>query len=460
MKVHVWRHAATPVTLLAALLAPLFVAALASAQVVIPPIAPPKPAAARSANATTIGIGDLSEGVNFALQGAFGDAKNSFNLFKDDWAAVAGEVERQSTDIADMVMDAIAEVQGIVDETPPPPQTRYFPAFRKLADVIEEANSQLALIAPPSSALHIATPDLGQSVVWASQGNLAKAHDEFQQFQDEWSLIKETVRQSLPAGAATIDAATARVQNLIANPANPNPAQSDYFPALQTLQAAVTDANAQLAALAPQSAPQTQGPLTIRVRNLAEAVDNAGDEDLPGARSEFNQFMNDWSSLASAVRQQRGDVADMIDAAIVRVDTIFASANPPKTEYFPALQELQQVVEDANRELAEVGAPIVTPGPASVAGGTPLTIRTADLDEAVEHAQDGNLDGAKSEFGQFSARYAQVKDAVRQRSPALADRIDAAAAAAQRALDENDSYLGALRTLQQAVADANTQLGN
>src|SRR6185436_19310640 len=131
MKLFIWRRVATPVLLLAALLVPLFVAALASAQVVIPPIAPPKPAAPRVANATSIGIGDLSEAVNFAVQGNFNETRNSFTLFKDDWTAVAPEVERQSSDIADMVMDAINEVQGIVDAAPPPPQDAYLPVIRK-----------------------------------------------------------------------------------------------------------------------------------------------------------------------------------------------------------------------------------------------------------------------------------------------------------------------------------------
>ena len=55
------RHAAVAaVSLLGALVAPLLLVAVTSAQV-IPPIAPPKPAVVRNPNATSIGTGDLAE---------------------------------------------------------------------------------------------------------------------------------------------------------------------------------------------------------------------------------------------------------------------------------------------------------------------------------------------------------------------------------------------------------------
>ena len=461
MKVHLGRRLGWPLALVLALVAPLFVAAVAAAQVVIPPIAPPKPAAPRVANATSIGIGDLSEGVNFAVQGNFDAARTSFNLFKDDWTAVREEVVRQSSDIADMVDDAIAEVQALVDETPAPAQSRYLPVYRKLSDVVEEANQQLALIAPTTGALRIPTPDLGQSVSWASQGNLAKAHDEFEQFQDDWSLIRDTVGQSLPTGAAAIDAATLRVQNLIANPANPNPAQADYFGALQALQQAVVAANAQLATMAPSAGGAPQGALNIRVRDLAEAVESAGADDLARARSEFGQFAEGWATLAGPVRTQRPDLADLVDAAVVQVRLIFGASNPAKTEYLPALQLLQEVVEAANGELA--AAP-PAPAAAPVAAGAAVTIRVRDLAEAVEGADAGNLAEARSEFGQFMTGWAQVKDAVAQRSGPLADRVEAAAARARRELGEDppqlDEIQETLHTLQTAVDDANAQLGN
>src|SRR5712691_8395252 len=109
-------------TLLGGLVGALYVAPVASAQVVIPPIAPPKPIAPRAANAIVISTGDLNAAVNWARQGAIGDAVTSFNLFKDDWQTVIDDVRQQSADIASSVDDAIADVQNVVDTQPPLPQ--------------------------------------------------------------------------------------------------------------------------------------------------------------------------------------------------------------------------------------------------------------------------------------------------------------------------------------------------
>src|SRR5438105_3924790 len=220
-------------TLLGGMVGALYVAPVASAQVVIPPIAPPKPAVPRAANAIVISTGDLNAALNWARQGAFGDASTSFKLFKDDWQTVVDDVRQQSADIANNVDDAIADVVDIVDDQPPPAQSTYLPVFQKLAQVVEDANAQLGLIAPTTNALRISTTDLGQSVMWASQGNLAKTHDEFDQFRDDWSLVRDAVRQQLPTHAEKVDAATTAVQAIVSNPANLTPAQTQYFPALQ-----------------------------------------------------------------------------------------------------------------------------------------------------------------------------------------------------------------------------------
>jgi hypothetical protein len=354
MQVVLSRPWAARATLLGGLVAALYVAPVANAQVVIPPIAPPKPAVPRAANAIVISTGDLNEALNWARQGAFADASTSFKLFKDDWQTVVDDVRQQSADIAKNVDDAIADVQDVVDDQPPPAQSTYFPVFQKLAQVVEEANTQLGLIAPTTNALRISTTDLGQSVTWASQGNLAKTHDEFDQFRDDWGLVRDAVRQQLPDPAEKIDAATAAVQVIVSNPANLTPAQAQYFPALQNLQQVVVDTNAQLASMAPPTAapasPAT-GPIKIRDSNLGESVDWAGDGNLARARSEFSQFQEDWKSVADAVRRQQADVADHVDNAISEVQTIFGASAPAKEEYFPALQNLQQVVEDANTQL-------------------------------------------------------------------------------------------------------------
>jgi methyl-accepting chemotaxis protein len=354
MQVVFSRHWAARATLLGGLVSALYVAPVASAQVVIPPIAPPKPAVPRAANAIVISTGDLNAALNWARQGAFADATTSFKLFKDDWQTVVDDVRQQSADIAKSVDDAIADVVDVVDDQPPPAQSTYFPAFQKLAQVVEDANTQLGLIAPVTNALRISTTDLAQSVTWASQGNLAKTHDEFDQFRDDWSLVRDAVRQQLPAQAEKVDAATAAVQAIVSNPANLTPAPSQYFPALQNLQQIVLDTNAQLASMAsPVAAPASPAasPIKIQDGNLGESVDWAGDGNLARARSEFSQFQDDWKSVADAVRRQQADVADHVENAIAEVQTIFGASAPAKEEYFPALQNLQQVVEDANKQL-------------------------------------------------------------------------------------------------------------
>jgi hypothetical protein len=454
------RHAAVAaVSLLGALVAPLLLVAVTSAQV-IPPIAPPKPAVVRNPNATSIGTGDLAEALNFAVQGKLGEATSSFTRFKDDWKAVADEVRRQSPDLADTVEAAIADVQDLVGAAPPPSQSTYAPVFRKLSDVVEETNQRLGELAPRTNALRIPTPDLTQAADWARQGNLARTHDEFNQFGDEWNLIKDAVRQQLPAGASAIDAAAERSRLLVANPANPNPEQTEYFPALQNLLQLVTDANTQLASMAPAEAAPPAGPIAIRLNDLNEAVDWAGNENLPSARSEFGQFQTVWASVAANVRRQQAPIADRIEEAIARVDAILAAAAPAKIDYFPALQDLQAVVEDANTQLS--GPTAAAPPPAMPA--VAIKIREADLGESVDWASQGNVTQAKSELGQFMSTWNDLKDAVRRQSSSSADRIEAAAKNAQSELDENpptqSQYHEALLTLQKAVADANAQLGN
>jgi hypothetical protein len=353
MQVPLWRKVITP--LASALVASLFLGNVAAAQPVLPPIAPPKPIAPRAANAIQISTGDLSEALNWARQGNLANATESFNLFRDDWNATADAVSAQSDDVAGMVNDAIDGVRDVLDDSPPPDQAKYFPLVQNLATVVEDANAQLGQIAPANGALRVNPTDLGQSVTWASQGNLERAHDEFGQFQDDWSLVKDAVRQQAPAVADALDAATANVTSIINDPANPAPAQTAYYPALQGLQQAVLTANATLAQLGPPAAgtgpAPAAGPLKIRAGDLGESVDWASQENLARARSEFGQFKDSWATVSAAVRGQQPDVADQVDNAIGQVDTILAASDPAKTDYFPALQNLQSVVDDANTQL-------------------------------------------------------------------------------------------------------------
>ncbi len=339
-----------------ALVAPLVFVWILGAQPVVPPIAPPKPAVPRAANAIVISTGDLNASVNWARQGHLDDATTSFNLFKDDWNVVDDDVRQQSADIADQVDAAIGQVDEILTnpDAPAPDQSQYYPVLQNLQQVVEDSNTQLGLIAPATNALRINPTNLGQAVTWATQANLARAHDEYGQFRDDWSLVRDAVRQQALSAADVVDDANAQVQAIVADPARPSPDQAEYLPALQHLQQVVGDVNAQLAKLgptAPNPAPAA-GPIVIRPGNLGESVDWAGQGNLASAKSEFGQFQEDWASVKTAVRQKAPDVADQVEAAITRVQTIVAASAPAKEQYFPALQDLQQVVEDANKQLA------------------------------------------------------------------------------------------------------------
>src|SRR3981081_608576 len=240
---------------MSALVAPLVFAWVVGAQPVVPPIAPPKPAVPRAANAIVISTGDLNSSVNWARQGRLADAATSFNLFKDDWNVVDDDVRQQSADIADQVDGAIAQVNDTLGNPETPDQSQYYPVLQNLQQVVEESNTQLGLMAPATNALRINPTNLGEAVTWASQANLARAHDEYGQFRDDWSLVREAVRQQALPAADMVDDANAQVQAIVADPARPSPDQSEYLPALQHLQQIVADANTQLAQLSAQAAP-------------------------------------------------------------------------------------------------------------------------------------------------------------------------------------------------------------
>ncbi len=322
------------------------------AQVVIPPIAPPKPAVQRNPNALVIGTGDLNEALNWARQGNLPEAAMSFHLFRDDWQSVSDDVRAQSDDVADGVDTALTAVEGLLGAPQPPDQSTYFPAFQHLSDTVEDANNQLNGLAPAIGTLRIAPTDLRQSVTWASQGNLARAHDEFDQFRDDWSLVQAAVRQAAPPVADTIDQATANVTAIVSNPNNANPAQSEYYPALQALQQAVLDANQQLALLgAPEAAPNTGASPAIRAGNLGQSVTAAGAGDLANAKKEYAEFQDDWGAVKDAVRARSEPLADRIEAASTRAGTALNEDPPTQSQYFEALQTLQQAVLDANAQL-------------------------------------------------------------------------------------------------------------
>jgi hypothetical protein len=92
--------------------------------------------------------------------------------------------------------------------------------------------------------------------------------------------------------------------------------------------------------------PPTAPPKPAVARAASAIVISTGD---------LNSAVN-WARQANlaeaAVRQKSPDVADQVETAINRVQTIVAASAPAKEQYSPALQDLQQAVEDANKKLA------------------------------------------------------------------------------------------------------------
>jgi hypothetical protein len=350
MKLRFARH--TALLLMACAAVVVCAAPVAAAQPVVPPIAPPKPAVPRAANAIVISTGDLNASVNWARQGNFVETAKSFNLFMEDWTVIADEVQGQSETIAGKVDDAASQVADVLIVSPPAAQTTYYPVLQNLQQVVEDANAELGQIAPASAALRINPTNLSQAVTWASQGNLAKAHDEFNQFLDDWSLVSAAVRQQSPSAADSVEAASAAVQAVIADPARPAPDPSEYYPKLQALQQVVRDTNAQLATSGPVFVAVPAGSIKISPGNLGESVDWANQGNLASARSEFRQFQGDWAKVKDAIRQKSPAIADQVEAAIARAEPVVSGADPAKEDYLAALQDLQTVVDDANSKLA------------------------------------------------------------------------------------------------------------
>ena len=105
------------------LVAPLVFAWVVGAQPVVPPIAPPKPAVPRAANAIVISTGDLNY-----------------------WSLVRDAVRQQALGAADLVDEANAQVQAIVADParPSPDQSEYLPALQHLQQIVIDVNTQLA----------------------------------------------------------------------------------------------------------------------------------------------------------------------------------------------------------------------------------------------------------------------------------------------------------------------------
>jgi hypothetical protein len=197
----------------------------------------------------------------------------------------------------------------------------------------------------------------------AEGAELDEAHEEFREFRALWMVARNGIRQRAPALADEIQAAVDQATAIIANPAVPNPPQSQYLPALENLLRLVQTANAQLAGSAaagptaapgPDAAPPPVAALQIRARAVGEAVEAAEANNINDARDEFAEFQRDWAAVKDEVVRRAPSVAARVDAAIAQTSPALGTGTPapPQAQYLAALEALLQVVEAANAELA------------------------------------------------------------------------------------------------------------
>jgi hypothetical protein len=111
---------------------------------------------------------------------------------------------------------------------------------------------------------------------------------------------------------------------------------------------------------APAPAPGTAGPAAntgapiIRVQNLDRAVEFAQQANVPAARSELQEFVADWTSIAEQVRRVSPESAQAIQDASGDALASLSGSSPALADqfvYVQALLRLQQVVHDQQQRL-------------------------------------------------------------------------------------------------------------
>jgi hypothetical protein len=105
----------------------------------------------------------------------------------------------------------------------------------------------------------------------------------------------------------------------------------------------------------PCPAAAKSGPAeVIGTSHLAKAVDAARTGDLVGAYGNFAGFRTIWNATKGDVRKRSPGLADRVQAAFDPVNALLSDPRAPapaQSQYFPALQNLQEVVQAANAEL-------------------------------------------------------------------------------------------------------------
>jgi hypothetical protein len=199
----------------------------------------------------------------------------------------------------------------------------------------------------------IGTSHLSEAVESAREGDIDEVLENFLAFGNIWNTTKADVVKGAPTQAQAVQTAFDQANALLGDPKQPAPPQAQYSPALQALLRAVRTANTTLAGGAAPAAAAGPAP-QIRGGDLGEAVDAAGKSDLTVARREFGEFDEDWDKIEDSLEASAPAVHASVDAAVDQVSDLIgdASKSPPQSQYYPALQNLQKVVQDANTTLS------------------------------------------------------------------------------------------------------------
>jgi hypothetical protein len=97
-----------------------------------------------------------------------------------------------------------------------------------------------------SARVSVPTGNLDEAVNWARQGQLPKAHGEFQEFLSDWAGVQASVRQQLPDAVDAIEIAVADARQVLLNSAGSAPSQAAYLEVLERLQRTIREQQSRL----------------------------------------------------------------------------------------------------------------------------------------------------------------------------------------------------------------------
>jgi hypothetical protein len=206
--------------------------------------------AAFATSADAIDTGHLADAVAAATAEKLPEVHGNLNQFRDVWNTTKADIRKRSPAVTDAVQAAYDQAAAVISDPsrPAPRQSEYMPVLQNLLKAVQNANTTLTAGAGAGSGgsagavPQVRTGNLGESVDWASKGDLANARDEFGQFVSDWGRVKDAFRARSSAVADRVEGAIGVVSGLIGD-AGTNPPQAQYLGALRNLQQVVQAAN-------------------------------------------------------------------------------------------------------------------------------------------------------------------------------------------------------------------------